>query len=527
MTTYESNKMRLCFFILSFYFVSDVCSQNLVPNANFQEYTVCPIGISHFTTLNWTSPFWPGTPDYFNICNNNDVGIPFNELGNQESQTGDAYVGIYTYGLNTREFIQAILTSPTVAGATYELTMIYSPADNFGHSDGLGMLLSVGSPTSYMGQIPQMVKSTVVENQTDWHTITYEYLSPGGETHLTIGNFNTDNNSSYVPEGMYQDNAYYYIDSITVKCIGAFSSDILPDLGDNVELCKEDFPYTIMSNLPNAYNEWSTGETGASIEIDSPGQYFVKSSINCQYGMDTIVISTFEEPILFVDNKYCAEDNYLLQLDSDLGNFVWNDGSLGSELLVTESGDYTVTLTYSCGVVKDSVQVSIGNDLDQLDIENKYILCEGQQLPVDFGGLYLDSVLWNDGSISEDRLLSEAGLYSAKLTSFCTDTTLYFELQQEECFYIPNAFSPNNDQVNDYFAIGYAENWDASSFRLAIYDRWGEEVFYSEEPDFKWYGDYKGKSLNSDVFVYFYELEIEVNGLIQLHVGSGDITLLK
>jgi gliding motility-associated-like protein len=380
--------------VLLFFHVLNTYPQNLVANGNFEEYVNCPEGISDFTTLNWTSPFWPGTPDYFNVCNNGELNIPLNEFGSQESLTGSAYVGIYTYG--SQEFIQGVLTSPTIEGYIYELTIIYSPADNFGHSNGLGMLLSAGPPTNYMSQIPQMKKDVIVDNQSEWHTLTIEYLSPGGETHVTIGNFNNENNSNFIPEGMYQDNAYYYIDSIAVKCIGTPSSDIVLDLGDDIQLCEDDYPFTISSNIQAAYNEWSTGETGTSIEVNTPGTYIVKSIIDCRFGTDTIIITTAKE-------------------------------------------------------------------------------------------------------------------------EFCT----------KEILYIPNVFSPNNDSVNDYFSISYSKKWLNTKIKFSIYNRWGELVFYSEDPNFKWFGDFKGEALNPDVYVYYYEIEGEINGEIELLIDSGDITIIK
>ncbi len=64
--------------------------------------------------------------------------------------------------------------------------------------------------------------------------------------------------------------------------------------------------------------------------------------------------------------------------------------------------------------------------------------------------------------------------------------------------YVPNAFSPNGDGVNDkLFVYGDGE------FILKIFDRWGEKVFESRNFDKGWNGRYKGRLLNSNVFVYY------------------------
>jgi gliding motility-associated-like protein len=66
---------------------------------------------------------------------------------------------------------------------------------------------------------------------------------------------------------------------------------------------------------------------------------------------------------------------------------------------------------------------------------------------------------------------------------------------------LPNAFSPNNDGVNDEFCIqGWSECMEI--FNIIIFDRWGEKVFESMEADFCWNGTFRGKILDPAVFVY-------------------------
>lgn len=66
--------------------------------------------------------------------------------------------------------------------------------------------------------------------------------------------------------------------------------------------------------------------------------------------------------------------------------------------------------------------------------------------------------------------------------------------------YIPSAFTPNGDGVNDFFGVK-AEGLKA--FKLEIYNRWGEVVFASDDIYDLWDGTYLGKTITStDVFVY-------------------------
>ena len=81
----------------------------------------------------------------------------------------------------------------------------------------------------------------------------------------------------------------------------------------------------------------------------------------------------------------------------------------------------------------------------------------------------------------------------------------------------------NGDGVNDEFCLkGWGEC--ATTFYIAIYDRWGEKVFDSEDPDFCWDGKYLGVVMNTAVFVYYIKAEMINAGSI---TKKGNITLLK
>ncbi len=67
--------------------------------------------------------------------------------------------------------------------------------------------------------------------------------------------------------------------------------------------------------------------------------------------------------------------------------------------------------------------------------------------------------------------------------------------------FIPNAFTPNGDGNNDYFSI-YGKLNLLVFFEAKIFDRWGEKVFESNNPNFVWDGTYKGLLMNPQVLVY-------------------------
>ncbi len=409
--------------------------QNLLLNPGFEEYNSCPVGLADYTPLNWTVPTG-GTTDYLHECGATAVSVPSNFVGFQESNTGEAYSGLITYykGLdNYREYIQAELTSPTIKGACYQLTIVYSSADFKGDSDGLGMLLSDGIPSSYLDQPSQMAKTTVIESKTIWNTLTTEYVSPGGETHVTIGNFENDDNTSFFmpPDGPVQDFVYYYIDFVGVIDLSTISEDIDVDLGEDLKVCSSDFPLTLSSNYPDACNVWSTGGQGNSIEVNDFGEYYLRVNIDCEYGVDTIQITEIEEPVLEIEDiTICEDQDQTILLDEELGAFLWDDGSTGAEYTLNQEGYYGVTLTYQCGEVQEEFEVEEIKKISVPEIED-FMLCETDipyTLDLSVFDDEMNQFLWSDGSDSPIMELANEGVYQLQIFNDCFSQNLDFEV---------------------------------------------------------------------------------------------------
>jgi gliding motility-associated-like protein len=86
---------------------------------------------------------------------------------------------------------------------------------------------------------------------------------------------------------------------------------------------------------------------------------------------------------------------------------------------------------------------------------------------------------------------------------------------------IPNAFTPNDDGVNDVWKVGYRS---LLSFRCTIFDRYGNEIFKFSDPTQGWDGKYKGKYVKPGV--YFYVIEAKgADG--KTYKKGGDINIIK
>ncbi|MEX1187907.1 MAG: gliding motility-associated C-terminal domain-containing protein [Bacteroidia bacterium] len=88
--------------------------------------------------------------------------------------------------------------------------------------------------------------------------------------------------------------------------------------------------------------------------------------------------------------------------------------------------------------------------------------------------------------------------------------------------YIPSAFTPNGDGVNDFFGVK-AEG--LKEFKMEIYNRWGEVVFVSDDIKKLWDGTYEGKAITS-TDVYVYQVKAIGNNNDPLPEEKGTVTLI-
>ena len=78
-------------------------------------------------------------------------------------------------------------------------------------------------------------------------------------------------------------------------------------------------------------------------------------------------------------------------------------------------------------------------------------------------------------------------------------TSNYSEVIPPLSVFIPVAFTPNGDGINDLFGV---KGEGIQRFTMSIYNRWGEEVFSSTNPKQQWDGTYKGKPAEGGSYVY-------------------------
>lgn len=114
-------------------------------------------------------------------------------------------------------------------------------------------------------------------------------------------------------------------------------------------------------------------------------------------------------------------------------------------------------------------------------------------------------------------------------TAGCSSSdTVTVRVNVSRPFYIPSAFSPNNDGINDFFT-GYAGRQVSEIEKMLIFDRWGELIYKKEnflpnEETLGWDGTFRNELMNSGVFAYYMKVLYIDNISVEY---EGDVTLLR
>ena len=88
--------------------------------------------------------------------------------------------------------------------------------------------------------------------------------------------------------------------------------------------------------------------------------------------------------------------------------------------------------------------------------------------------------------------------------------------------FLPTAFTPNGDGLNDVFGISNAVVM-TELYSFEIFDRWGNIVFATDEPDAQWDGLYRGNPVNSNTFVYKIAYRCKEEDLVR----TGTVTIMR
>jgi gliding motility-associated-like protein len=280
--------------------------------------------------------------------------------------------------------------------------------------------------------------------------------------------------------------------------------------------------------------------------VDVPGTFLLMATDTtngCQT-TDTVIVEAYK-PVSFelviapdclgtdvgsvkINSLKGQADDYFFRLDNGQ---VWYD----SQIEGLAAGSYTLTVLDqdSCAVEWDFTIEEVP-PLPALSFEETYHFC-GENNPITLdASVAIDSqwvdYFWSNGDVTPAITTAKEGSFTVEVATVCESATYEMELiddlRRREFFEMPNAFSPNQDQVNDRF--GPVTPHELSEFEMIIFDRWGEKVFSTDSMNNLWDGTFKGQNVASDVYIFKVVASyMDCLGMPYQISKKGDVTLLR
>jgi gliding motility-associated-like protein len=134
--------------------------------------------------------------------------------------------------------------------------------------------------------------------------------------------------------------------------------------------------------------------------------------------------------------------------------------------------------------------------------------------------------LWKSGETSNSILVKKPGEYEVAVSiGNCTVSDKKIINLDLDCIFIPSAFSPNGDGLNDYFTPVWADESYISTYRMFIYNRFGQKVFSTDDKLSKgWNGKFKNQYVPVNTYMYFIEILAQDGNK---KVFKGDVTIIR
>jgi len=187
---------------------------------------------------------------------------------------------------------------------------------------------------------------------------------------------------------------------------------------ESVVLCDDEVPATIAGPDGFVSYDWSNGDTTQDLVTSDAGNYtlIVTDANGCQASASATVTINPSPTITLDDVTVCA-DELPVTLTAPFGfqSYTWSTGSTSQSIIVTESGNYTVTGIDFNGCDASGTSVVTVNPNPEFTLENVTICAEDAPATVD-GPAGFTTYAWSDGQDTQTASFTQSGVYTLTVT---------------------------------------------------------------------------------------------------------------
>ena len=256
--------------------------------------------------------------------------------------------------------------------------------------------------------------------------------------------------------------------------------------------------------------------------------YLITVSDNCGNSVqDSVIYTILSPPLVLQMNgpfEICPGDSVDLLVTATGGYgtyyYNWSTTATTPGITVTPqvSTSYFVQVSDECQTFSTTA-VAVVQVVKPM--ANFYIATQNpmQGLPVQLTNASFNawSYTWSFGDGNGSFLVNPTHVYTQpdayEITLIATDQkgcvdsiSKWIEIAPERYIYLPNSFTPDGDGLNEYF---YGRFIGLLSARFYIFNRWGEEIFFSDQLNFVWNGEYEDVPVQDCTYSWYLIYEIE------------------
>ncbi len=530
-------------------FVETILESDAIELGYDRPIIICPGDTSEFVIENLnadqTITSWQWKDDSGNLISGGDTNMPV--IGVSEDQTDDFFMVLCTTndkGCTGVDTIRFGISAPT------PLQQFQSTVD------------SCGSLTVNFDISPNLLEGPYI-----WD------FGDGTEVSNSAMPVHTYDMPGVYPVTLFDFNSVCPQDPITVDI---FVGDMVVSVeADTVRYDNEGSPIvSAETNYIDSLMRWCTLEgdsiyTGNPLEgFDPPTDTFevvvkvedifgcsdqdtvvlIRDTDNTSECLDSVTIIGPDLGMVCIGDTFSVCVNMPEDCDLEDFTFLWEendcivDGQGTAKIRAVTDSDksFSVLITsnttgqdsiYTYDVMVSNPAVSITVDPININPEGQPFVCLGQSIVLTAEGDPDCDYIWSNGETGQTIEVMPEEQTSYTVTCIndigCETTSQVFVLNVEppQCnendVFLPNAFSPNGDDVNDILLV---RSKFIRDMELLIQNRWGEEVFVSTDQNIGWDGTFKGKELAPDVYSYCLKVTC-INDTEYVKVGN--VSLIK
>lgn len=201
----------------------------------------------------------------------------------------------------------------------------------------------------------------------------------------------------------------------------------------------------------------------------------------------------------------------------------WSTGEQTSSISINSPGTYWLQVESNGCFFNDTIKIDLKAPI-QVNLGPDQPVCFNDPITVTAAASGAISYLWNDGSTQSNIQVNFPGTYhvTVKNADGCVASDTLTTTWGDCPSYIPSAFSPNGDGLNETF--GVINGMNSAIFTFIIYNRYGQVVFKTNDSRARWDGNFKGKKQPMGAYPWLITYKNR-DGFIQ--TDKGQVMLIR